>query len=370
MSWLLSIWDWIFGGDDNATTTTTRNTDKKEEQESTGVAKMSGSVEDIKSADELLKLANEAKGSLVVIHFWADWAPQCKQVDDVVAELAKRTPNARFGRVEAEAVVELSEKFTVTAVPTIILLKGGNVVDRVDGANVPELASKVEKHATAPAAPAASGQQSSVCDLDAKLRKLIHAAPVMLFMKGTPDEPRCGFSRTMVELLKSQDAEYSSFNILADPEVRQGLKTFSNWPTYPQLYIDGELVGGLDIIKWPHNHHPCPHHHQSPPSRRPCACACRLKKLTHQSPVMLFMKGTPDAPRCGFSRTMAQLLRDQDIAFDYYDILGDEEVRQGLKTFSNWPTYPQLYSKGNLIGGLDIVKELIEMDSLKDELNQ
>ena len=59
----------------------------------------------------------------MVVHFWADWSPQCKQVDDVIKELAKRTPSATFARVEAEAVVELSEKFTVTAVPTVVLLK-------------------------------------------------------------------------------------------------------------------------------------------------------------------------------------------------------------------------------------------------------
>lgn len=83
-------------------------------------------------------------------------------------------------------------------------------------------------------------------------------------MKGTPDEPRCGktasneclsltwlsgFSRQTVELLKAEDAEYSTFNILADNAVRQGLKEFSNWPTFPQLYVNGELVGGLDILK-------------------------------------------------------------------------------------------------------------------------
>jgi len=71
----------------------------------------------------------------------------------------------------------------------------------------------------------------------------------MVFMKGTPQENRCGFSRQMVTILNELGVEYSSFNILADQEVRQALKTYSNWPTYPQLYANGELVGGLDIVK-------------------------------------------------------------------------------------------------------------------------
>ena len=85
-------------------------------------------------------------------------------------------------------------------------------------------------------------------DLDARLRKLTTQTPVVLFMKGDRDEPRCGFSRKVVEALNGTGLEYSTFDILQDEDVRQGLKTFSNWPTYPQLYAGGELLGGCDIV--------------------------------------------------------------------------------------------------------------------------
>ena len=94
----------------------------------------------------------------------------------------------------------------------------------------------------------------------------------------------------------------------------------------------------------------------------------RLAQLTNKEPVMLFMKGAPGEERCGFSRTIVSLLQEQGVKFGSFDILGDEEVRQGLKEFSKWPTYPQLYAKGKLVGGLDVVKELIEAGELKDEL--
>ena len=87
-----------------------------------------------------------------------------------------------------------------------------------------------------------------------------------------------------------------------------------------------------------------------------------------RDPVMLFMKGTADEPRCGFSRKAVALLKEQNVPFTTFDILGDDEVRQGLKTFSNWPTYPQLYGAGALLGGLDIMNELAEAGELKDEL--
>ena len=71
----------------------------------------------------------------------------------------------------------------------------------------------------------------------------------MLFMKGIPSSPKCGFSRQIVDILDSFNVSYDAFNILEDDEVRQGLKVYSDWPTYPQLYVEGDLVGGLDIIE-------------------------------------------------------------------------------------------------------------------------
>jgi monothiol glutaredoxin len=72
---------------------------------------------------------------------------------------------------------------------------------------------------------------------------------VMLFMKGNPQMPQCGFSAAVVGVLKELDAKYGSYNILADPELREGLKEYSSWPTYPQLYVDGKLIGGADIVR-------------------------------------------------------------------------------------------------------------------------
>ena len=71
---------------------------------------------------------------------------------------------------------------------------------------------------------------------------------VFLFMKGTPEQPMCGFSAGVVQTLNGFGLEFGSFNVLSDQEIRQGIKQYANWPTIPQLYIDGELIGGHDII--------------------------------------------------------------------------------------------------------------------------
>lgn len=80
------------------------------------------------------------------------------------------------------------------------------------------------------------------------LHKLINQADVVLFMKGDKYIPQCGFSAKVVDILNEFEIDYSTFDILADEDVRQGLKEYSNWPTYPQLYYKGELIGGCDIV--------------------------------------------------------------------------------------------------------------------------
>jgi Grx4 family monothiol glutaredoxin len=77
----------------------------------------------------------------------------------------------------------------------------------------------------------------------------LHSPLSSLPLIGSPDAPQCGFSRTLVGLLREEKVEFSSFDILRDEDVRAGLKTLSDWPTYPQLYVKGEFMGGLDIIK-------------------------------------------------------------------------------------------------------------------------
>ncbi len=84
-------------------------------------------------------------------------------------------------------------------------------------------------------------------DVVDRIKQQITAKPVVLFMKGTPDFPQCGFSAQTVAALRACGAEFAHVNIFEDPELREALKAYSNWPTYPQLFVNGELLGGCDI---------------------------------------------------------------------------------------------------------------------------
>ena len=90
-----------------------------------------------------------------------------------------------------------------------------------------------------------------------------------------------------------------------------------------------------------------------------------IKKMIDENDVCLFMKGVPEAPQCGFSMTVSNILKYLKVNFKGVNVLESQELRQGIKDFSDWPTIPQLYVKGEFIGGCDIVKEMFENGELK-----
>jgi Grx4 family monothiol glutaredoxin len=351
-------------------------------------------VVNIQSAADLL--AAQATSPKTVLFFWAAWhepSRQGGQMQSSFSALAdKYASSITFILIEAEAVPEVSEKFEVSVVPTFLSCVQGNVVEKVEGASPAELNTLVKKlnvldakdFPTVQASTSSSSvaptkvltEEERKAKLNARLEKLINAAPVMLFMKGSSSQPKCGFSRQLVEILQGQQIPFASFDILSDEEVRAGLKVYSDWPTYPQLYVHGNLVGGLDIVKDMIANTESTMKEQlgiqdltlpTPPSV--VNLQDRLKALINTAPVMLFMKGSPAEPRCGFSRQIVDILKTSSIEFSHFDILSDEEVRAGLKEYSDWPTYPQLYVNGALAGGLDIVKEMIaDGGNLKEQL--
>ena len=96
----------------------------------------------------------------------------------------------------------------------------------------------------------------------------------------------------------------------------------------------------------------------------------KIENFINENDVCLFMKGTPDAPQCGFSMAVVNILKHLNINFKGINVLEDESLRQGIKEFSDWPTIPQLYIKKEFVGGCDIVKEMFEKGELKKLIDE
>ncbi|KAI8951007.1 glutaredoxin [Xylaria longipes] len=231
-------------------------------------------VKEITSEDEWRShVAALSSSTLLIISFHAPWAAPCAQMATVLKTLAAEYPandETSWVSINAEELSDISETYDVTAVPYLVLQRNDQVLEAVSGSSAVKVRTAIETHAkkingagaTTNGASAGTGPTAAPAEVEVepdpakakeelfkRLAELVKAAPVMLFIKGTPSAPQCGFSRQLVGLLRERSVKYGFFNILADDEVRQGLKEFADWPTYPQLWIDGELVGGLDIIK-------------------------------------------------------------------------------------------------------------------------
>jgi Grx4 family monothiol glutaredoxin len=215
----------------------------------------SGYTMSVTAVNSLAEFNAVQKGNRCMIFFWASWHEPSAvggQMQGVFSALSSKYPDVRFMIVEAEAHPDISERFGVAVVPTFFATNNGTEVGKVEGANPAELSKLAKKlvEQDAGAAPSVPEPETQpIVDLNTRLKQLIDTDQVMLFMKGSPSEPRCGFSRKIVEVLNSNGIAFSSFDILTDQDVREGLKKYSDWPTFPQLYVKSELVGGLDIVK-------------------------------------------------------------------------------------------------------------------------
>jgi len=201
------------------------------------------------------------KQFLIVVSFIAPWSENCNNTKDLTRELLSdpELKKVLFMELPAEDYPKLSLRYGIKSVPSVVFIKGEKEVERLVGGDVRNYASLVTQlandGATVEGIPTRSVEgkvkvkEALHVSMEDRLKALINQADVMVFMKGDPAQPRCGFSRQVVQLITEAGVPFKTFDILEDEDVRQALKDFSNWQTYPQIYVKGELIGGLDVIR-------------------------------------------------------------------------------------------------------------------------
>lgn len=288
----------------------------------------------------------------VCVLCYAPWDPIGEQMEQVLVALMPKFPEVQFGKVDVE-----KKAMSVEAVPTVLFFVKNRIWARVEGSKPPAVAAKL--------AELVSYVVEDEADL--RLKQLTRTSKFTVFLDGTPE--RCSAeSRALLEQVKG--LPYAALDMGEVALFVDGVKrdvTEEDLASVDTIVVFGEVPEHLQGRKY-----------TVFPDKEPAVFVngkrfegevpSDLALLTTSKPVMLFMKGNPDAPRCGFSRKTCQLLKDHHVQFDSFDILQDNDVRQGLKTYSNWPTFPQLYVNGDFVGGLDILQEMAQDGPLKPQI--
>ncbi|WVQ85283.1 Grx4 family monothiol glutaredoxin [Cryptococcus sp. DSM 104549] len=218
---------------------------------------------DVTSPEHFKEVLSADLNRVSCLNFWAPWAEPSIAFNKVVEEQSAQFPSVLFLNIEAENLADISESFDIEAVPSFLLLRGHSLLARHSGSDAALLHSLLTQHSgtspnssaplasssAAPQAPPAEPRQRTEAEIVARCHELMNKHKVVLFMKGNPTAPKCGFSRQTVGLLREQGVEFAWFDILSDEDVRQGLKKVNDWPTFPQIIVNGELIGGLDILR-------------------------------------------------------------------------------------------------------------------------
>ncbi|XP_065211680.1 glutaredoxin-3-like [Planococcus citri] len=280
------------------------------------------------------------KDKVVVLFFYVDWSDECKNIDKVLEALSglPEYNYVTFKKCAAEDYPEISLKFNVTAVPTIIFFKNGSQFDQLTGADPAALNEKLQQFVKKDAQK--HPEQPLVISSDL----------VVICVEG--GDPA---SEELSTILNNAKIQYKTFDVKSDESVKQNLLTVSG--PFPQLYIKGEFVGNLDKVKNMYKGE-LEARYEAAQKGLSTSLVSRLISLINKSKRMAFIKGEKETPRCKFSKELRELLKETNVDYDTFDILSDEDVRQGLKEFTEWPTYPQIYVNGEFIGGVDIIKQL------------
>lgn len=294
-------------------------------------------VQEVSSEEEYRNITDSIPTTaLTVLYFQAPWAEPCKQMSTVLDTLASTypitdPPKIAFLSIDAEELPDISEEHDVTAVPFFVLRKDNSTLDTISGSDAQQLRSAVEKHAGAGTSTASAQlpPAQQVTRPETQPINTNHSAADPTQPKTSEGANGAGSAKTF--------GQYAPDS--ADPSTAPDY----SGNTKPTLNTNTPNTNNTD-------------------EKSSDDLEARLTQLTNAAPAMLFMKGTPSAPQCGFSRQLVSILRENNVRYGFFNILADDEVRQGLKEFSEWPTFPQLYLKGELVGGLDIVKEELESD--------
>ncbi|KAK7576122.1 hypothetical protein V9T40_012408 [Parthenolecanium corni] len=300
----------------------------------------------VSSVSGIESLSDDSSKEVTVVLFYETSSEECEHMNEILEILSPRREfrNINFKKCSIKDGRDVFVKFNVNEVPSFLFIKNGNEIDRLVGADPASLNSKLRKYVK---------QLSNDDNVTYDLRSNSIVACV-------DESGDAQLNKDLINILNNTKVKYHTIDVASDNAVKEKLISFSGSSSFPQLYIKGDFIGDLNTVKKYKASGELSVWVEAAAKNLDERRVQRLSSLINQADIMVFMKGDRNTPRCGFSRQLMEILKETNLPFDTFDILTDEDVRQSLKVYSNWPTYPQVYVKGELVGGLDIIKSLKE----------
>lgn len=189
--------------------------------------------------DEYIR-SQTINNKIALVHIELENVPVCKTVNEAMLAIIRNEnfrENVTVCRLNADHFTDFLSSNNVSAVPTVLFYHRTKLIDRVDGFNQNELIKKLQSYmSTIKFNEPTLEEKFSSIEIEKKIKDLLQSAPVILFMKGSPDNPQCGFSRQACHILNEHHVKYNHFDVLSDQQIREQLKIYSNWNTYPQVF--------------------------------------------------------------------------------------------------------------------------------------
>jgi len=312
---------------------------------------------------EYTKLSMHNFEKLFINFFYAAKYPQSEQLLASLQNIASFYNEAIYVFIDIEKCPDLVKAFDMLVIPTIVLSDANKkIIKKLENPQMNELILSLEDDIALFKTNFSIEKQR----MFAKIDKILNINSVMVFIKGTPLEPKCGFTSSLLEIIKTFGLNFGYFNILEDEDVRNWLRYYSKWNTYPQFYIEKKLVGGLDVVK--DLVAKGKFEELLPENSRKGDPELKLKRILDecQGKIVVFMKDLSLED----SKKMAKLLKDNGVKFLVSEVKGDKALEEFMLMKYKEKVLPLCFIGGEFIGNFEALNEICQKRNLLKLVSQ
>lgn len=301
----------------------------------------------------------------IVALCWANWYEPCTVLKDtVVSEMIKVYKNLAFCWIDWDKLADLMEKYEVEIAPTVLIFHPlKQDVDKYINPSPDTLNKEIAKHNEYYKSIMNAEKERVFQDIDV----IISSYPLVVFIKGTPAEPKWKFTRRLLAHLNNFELTFKSFNILEDERIRQWLKIYSNWPTYPQVYINKEFIGGIDVIDQLVEEKEFIE--MVPKECKKLPPIDTFEEMLSSFDLVVLIDGTPESPSTDSSKALVESLSSNEIKYVSvnYSLLTDD-VKTHINTKYNVTEVPYIFIKREGFGNHETLLKCINDGNLETSI--